>query len=128
MLFTKRRCKIGNAKKKIFFVGLFLVVLLTLASCSKLRFGSEGTPSAPPDNTNSDKVGQICSAGLLLDNSGNCIVPPCPAGSARDNSGKCVVINPNVNPGFTPLPTETNCVPTGYFKSAYAYQRTPRRR
>src|SRR3990167_2988888 len=37
MLFTKRRCKIGNAKKKIFFVGLFLVVLLTLASCSKIQ-------------------------------------------------------------------------------------------
>mgnify|MGYP001600438179 CR=1 FL=1 len=97
--------------------------MLTISSCVK-KEGTQGNPSVPPDNSNSDKVVTgNCAAGLLLDNSGNCIIPPCPTGQARDNSGQCVVISPNTNPGFVPQPLETACEVTGYFKSAYAYHK-----
>ena len=110
-------------KKAKFIFTLFLIVAFIISSCVPFKQGTQGNPSLPPDNSKSDKVTNNCPAGLLLDNSGKCIIPPCPTSQARDNSGNCIVVNPNANVGFNPLPIEVPCEPTGYFKSAYAFHK-----
>ena len=78
----------------------------------------------PPSSISEPVLPSVdCPKGYLLDNSGNCILPPCPTGQARDNTGTCIQIDPNVNPGMNPLPQDEECVPTGYFKSAYAWHK-----
>ena len=107
----------------MFFLVLTLSVFLVSACVPNLQQTS-GISTPAPDVSKIPKVTTgNCPAGLLLDNSGNCIIPPCSAGQARDNAGNCVTINPNINPGYQPLPLESTCVPTGYFKSAYAWHK-----